>query len=67
MEELTHKSIQEFTKQVDSLIVSALSTSELYRKLNLLEKNGVGGWQMLRCPVWVGDRLVAVLLRPDPG
>ena len=67
-DDLNTESIHEFTRKVDSLIVTAGSLPELYRKLNTLQSNGRGGqysWQLLRHPTWRDGRLIAVLLRRD--
>ena len=62
---LTKGSIREFSRKVDSLLIGADSLAEMRRKLNTLETNGRGGWQLLRSPWWVKDVLVAVLVRPE--
>jgi hypothetical protein len=62
---VTRNDISEFTRQVDSLIIDVVDARDLRRKLNVLDTNGRGGWQLLRQPMWVGSRLVAVLLRPE--
>ena len=62
---MTSDDISKFTKQVDSLVIGASSVPEMYRRLNVLNRNGRGGWQLLRDPMWVRGVLIAVLLRPD--
>lgn len=60
----TKESIQQFSTEINTLLVKAKSQPELYRKLNTLEAQGRGGWQLLCAPRIVGEWLVAVAVRP---
>ncbi len=62
---MTPERIHDFTREVDSLVIGAPSLPEMYRRLATLYSHGRGGWQLLRSPTWVGDTLVAVVIRPD--
>lgn len=62
---MTDQDIQRIIRTVDSMFVSAPSLPELYRKMNVLQSHGKGGWRTLCAPKWINGTLVAVLIRPD--
>lgn len=59
--------IRSCCRKIDSLVIGAGSLQELYRKLNTLRNNASKDWQLLRNPVWMEDRLIAVVVKADPA
>ena len=58
--------LDQWLKKIDTLIISAPSLPELYRKLNTLQAQGKGGWQVQRAPQWIDGKLRAIVVRIDP-
>jgi hypothetical protein len=63
---MTQDQLKDVTRRIDSLVLTADSQGEMYRKLNILQSNGRGGWILLRCPCWKNGILVAVVIRVTP-
>lgn len=67
MRNLTEKEVGDLGKQLDSVVMSARAMEGedgMYARLNRLEKESGVKWRTLRGPVWVGDLIVMVMLRP---
>ena len=62
---MTDKELQNITRKIDSLVITAPNLPELYRKLNTLKEQGSPNWQTLRVPVWRNGMLIAVVINPD--
>ncbi len=62
---MTSDDIRDFSRRINSLVIAAKNQEEMYRKLNTLRTNGHAEWQLLRSPCWVGNKLIAVVVRPD--
>lgn len=48
--------------RIDSEVICADSQSDLYLKLNTDYPHTE--WAILRAPIWCGDKLVAVIMKP---
>ncbi len=64
---LTKDGLREITRRISTEFVVATSLEDLYRQLN--RKYGPDPnnreWQLQRAPIWLGDKLVAVLIQWD--
>lgn len=58
---ITDQELKELGRRITSEFVAANSQSELLGKLN---DDYFTGWTLLRAPAWVGDKLVALVVRP---
>jgi hypothetical protein len=64
---LTAEQVHQIGRQLDSVVMSARcmdGEDGMYHRLSLLEEESGVKWFPLRGPVWVGDWLVMVMLRP---
>ncbi len=59
---ITTEELSGLGRRIDSELVVADSMEDIYLQLNT--KYNSGEWVILRTPVWCGDKLVAVVLRP---
>lgn len=62
---MTAEELDAMVRKVDTMVLTAESQPEIYRKLNTLQSNGGGGWRLLRSPVWRDSRIIAVVIRPE--
>lgn len=62
---LTDESIAWIARRINSLVIVAGTLPEMYRKLNVLRRNGSPGWRLLRSPIWRGGLLVAMVVKWD--
>jgi len=61
-EPITLKELKELGKRIDSEVLCADSLEDLYLQLNT--KYTHEKWTTLRAPVWCGDKLVLMIVKP---
>lgn len=61
---ITDEEVKELGSRLDSLFIAADSESDMYRKLNILTKNGSPNWKLLRSPCLIRGNFIAIVVKP---